>query len=116
MEPDFKAILPLDSASTVGSPTDFTFKFWFKAQDLQPNEALQFLSFEQSVTCYITSALSIMCDTPERQRLVVDVNNYTSGKWYYFALTVTKRGNANLSIYDKYGIVASDETTDFYLV
>ena len=114
LEPDSQVILPLASAGNVGSPTDFTFKFWFKTQDLVPSQSLQFFAFDQSVICYITDALSIMCDTPDRQRLMVDVNNYTEGKWYYLNLAVTQDGKGQLGIYDNQGLVASDETTGFY--
>jgi len=71
---NYSAELPLTSCSQVGSPVDFTFKFWFKVEDFYNNSPVQFFSFPDSVSCYFIGAQTIMCDTPQRQRLIVQSN------------------------------------------
>jgi hypothetical protein len=52
-----------------------------------------------------------MCDTPERERLIVTVESFLNGKWFYFNLAVTRRGDATLTIKDKYGMSVSDQSS-----
>lgn len=55
-----------------------------------------------------------MCDTPERQRLIVNVDSYLNGKWYFFNLAVTATGDAILSIKDKDSMLVADKSREFY--
>jgi len=118
MESTSKAVLPLDATKIVGAPTDFTFKFWFKTQesDDSDDDVRQFFSFEgDSVQCFIAKGLTITCDTTERRKLILSYADYIVGKWYFFELTVTKKGLATINIYKDADIAASDSTTDFFI-
>ena len=93
MAPTDKVQLPLSPiANKFYQPSDFTFKFWFKVDQMEEGQHAQFFQFDGSVTCYMSQAadiFTVMCDTPQRQRVIASMDNFIPGKWFYFALSVT---------------------------
>jgi hypothetical protein len=108
------AKLRLAPNRALNTALDFTVKFWFKVDHLNATENVQLVHFHGSVYCYFMSDSAIMCDTPERQRLIAEVGHFEPGKWYYFSLAVTEAGSSTLTIWDKLGALATDHSEYFF--
>lgn len=121
MAPTDKAQLPLSPiANKFNEPSDFTFKFWFKVDQLQEGQHAQFFTYDGSVTCYMSmiegEGFTVMCDTPQRERVIASISHMIAGKWFYFSLSVTSQGEGVLSLWDRNGLVVSDSSSNFKFV
>ena len=108
------ARLELAASQNVDKNIDFTVKFWFKLAEITEDD-VQFWSLPDGVACSINDGHKIVCDAPNRQRLVADLDFIGFGKWYYFSLSVTDQGKARLTVWDTVGALASDYSSEFYI-
>ena len=93
---------------------------WFKIdQDLYspgatPPQIMYLYSFEDSVACFLTDALTLMCDSWDRRKLQVPSNVLAPGIWYHMTLSSSAGAESFLLIQDsENNVVALDTVDDF---
>ena len=108
--------LPVLSTGVVDKALDFTVMMWFKIDmelpQGQENEIMYLFQFTDGVACYITSKLSILCDTQDRRKIQAYSEDLKRGKWYHVTLSSSKEKTV-LILQDNLRIIAMQEDDNF---
>jgi hypothetical protein len=79
-----------------GEALDFTVMLWFKVSEEaftdSDTEIMYLFSFDESVACFLTKTMSIMCDSHDRNKLQIEGDMIDPGKWFHLTLSVSKSG------------------------
>ena len=71
-------------------------------------------SFEDSVACFFTDTLTLMCDSWDRRKLQIPANLITPGIWYHLTLSSSAQGESFLIVEDSdHKIVGEDSVRNF---
>ena len=104
------------STGTVDEPLDFTVMLWFKVDRDLPDDIAQeimyLFQFQEGAACYITSRMSILCDSHDRRKLQINSHDISKGKWYHLTLSCSE-DKSLLIIQDNQKIIAMDEQSSF---
>ena len=103
---------------------DFTVMMWFKIDKdffskSGPNghsrpQIMYLFSFEDSVACFFTDTLTLMCDSWDRRKLQIQADLILPGIWYHLTLSSSARAESYLRIMDSHhNEVAEDKVTNF---
>ena len=122
--PDQGVEIPILSTGITDSNIDFTVMMWFKIdQGFYSNSApgvvtapqiMYLFSFEDSVACFFTDALTLMCDSWDRRKLQIPAKTLVPGIWYHFTLSSKAEGESFLLIQDGgHQTVARDSVANF---
>ena len=120
--PDQGLELPLMSTGITEENIDFTIMLWFKInQDFNTKSApwgdtpqnMQLFSFEESVACFFTNTLTLMCDAADRNKLQIEAGVITPGIWYHLTLVSAKDDQSFLMIQNNHETVAVDTSEQF---
>ena len=120
--PDHGLELPVMSTGITESNIDFTIMLWFKInQDFftksapggAPPENMYLFSFEESVACFFTDTLTLMCDSADRSKLQIPAGKLTPGIWYHLTLSASNEGESFLLIENNHETVAIDRVEEF---
>ena len=110
------------TTGTTDENIDFTVMMWFKIDDSfftksvpggQPPQIMYLFSFEDSVACFFTDTLTLMCDSWDRRKLKIPAGNIVPGIWYHLTLSSSAEDESFLLIQDSHKKVANDTTSDF---
>ena len=63
-----------------------------------PPQIMYLFSFEDSVACFFTDTLTLMCDSWDRNKLQIASSTMTPGIWYHLTLASSKTGTSYLMI------------------
>jgi len=110
--------IPVLSTGVTDRNTDVTIMMWFKVDKelMMASERPQIMylfSFEDSVACFFTETLSLMCDSWDRRKLQIPANLISPGIWYHLTLSSSADGSSFLMLQDSHRVVRLDETTKF---
>ena len=71
-------------------------------------------SFEDSVACFFTDTLTLMCDSWDRRKLQIQANLITPGIWYHLTLSSSSQGESFLVVEDSdHKVVGEDSVQNF---
>ena len=71
-------------------------------------------SFADSVACFFTDTLTLMCDSWDRRKLQIQADLVLPGIWYHLTLASSANGESYLRITDSsYNEIAEDKVTNF---
>lgn len=96
--------IPIMSTGVSGENIDFSVMMWFKIdQDFYtprgvPPQIMYLFSFEDSVACFFTDALTLMCDSWDRRKLQIKSEELAPGIWYHLTLSSQADGESFLLI------------------
>ena len=63
-------------------------------------QIMYLFSFEDSVACFFTDTLTLMCDSWDRRKLQIKANLITPGIWYHLTLSSSSDGESFLLVQD----------------
>ena len=90
---------------------------WFKVDESYADseaEIMYLFSFEDSVACFVTKNLSLMCDSYDRKKLQIISDQLIPGKWFHLTLSCqTGEGRSFLLLQDHARQIAIAETNNF---
>ncbi len=119
--------IPIMSTGMKNTNIDFTVMLYFKIdkdilnrsvsedQGVQEGapQIMYLFSFEDSVACFFTDTLTLMCDSWDRKKLQIPAGVITPGIWYHLTLSSSADGNAYLLVQDSNKIIGQDNATQF---
>jgi hypothetical protein len=122
LDPTQGVELPILSTGIDDKNIDFTVMLRFKIDQSfytksvpggVPPQIMYLFSFEDSVACFLTDTLTLMCDSWDRRKLQIPAGNLTPGIWYHMTLSSSALGESFLLIQDNHKIVAVDSVDKF---
>lgn len=99
--------IPIMTTGVEDQNLDFTVMLWFKispeyrqanAGESGPSQIMYLFSFEDSVACFFTDTLTLMCDSWDRQKLTISADHIMPGIWYHLTLSCQAEGDSYLLI------------------
>lgn len=105
--------IPVMTTGTHNEAIDFTVMLWFKLAEDERTDIMYLFSFENSIACYFTLSNSVMCDSPNRQKLQVLADEVVPGHWIHLTFSARSDGFAYLQLSDQTDVVGYDETSKF---
>ena len=90
LKPDQGVEIPVLSTGKVNQNLDFSVMLWFKVDESYADseaEIMYLFSFEDSVACFVTKNLSLMCDSYDRKKLQIISDQLIPGKWFHLTLS-----------------------------
>ena len=91
--------IPILSTGVTAENMDFTVMMWFKIdQDFYTKsvpggvapQIMYLFSLEDSVACFFTDTLTLMCDSWDRRKLQIPAKTVTPGIWYHLTLSSSR--------------------------
>lgn len=122
LDPTQGVELPILSTGVSQQNIDFSIMFWFKidqnfftksAPGGAPPQIMYLFSFEDSISCFFTDTLTLMCDSWDRRKLQISGKNFTPGLWYHMTISSSAKGESFLLIQDHHQTVAIDRVEKF---
>ena len=117
LQPDQGVEIPVLSTGKVNQNLDFSIMLWFKVDESYADseaEIMYLFSFEDSVACFVTKNLSLMCDSYDRKKLQIISDELIPGKWFHLTLSCkTGEGQSFLLLQDHAHQIEIAETTSF---
>ena len=104
---------------------DFTVMMWFKIDKnffsksgpdghWHRPQIMYLFSFEDSVACFFTDTLTLMCDSWDRRKLQIPADMILPGIWYHMTMASSANGESYLRIMDSHhNEIAEDKVTNF---
>ena len=119
--------IPIMSTGKKNTNIDFTVMLYFKIdKDIRNRsvsedqggqqgapQIMYLFSFEDSVACFFTDTLTLMCDSWDRKKLQIPAGVITPGIWYHLTLSSSADGNSYLLVQDSNKIIGQDNATQF---
>ena len=115
--------IPIVTSGIRDENIDFTVMMWFKVDQafntrsvpggLNP-QIMYLFSFEDSVACFFTDTLTLMCDSWDRRKLQIPAHLITPGIWYHLTLSSSALGESFLVLEDSnHKVVGEDSVRNF---
>ena len=119
--------IPILSTGKKNENIDFTVMFYFKidkeifsrssvsegddGQSNGPPQIMYLFSFEDSVACFLTDTLTLMCDSWDRKKLQIPAGHITPGIWHHLTLSSSADGDSYLLVQNSQQVVGEDSQT-----
>lgn len=95
---------------------------WFKVDEAfftksapggAPPQIMYLFSFEDSVACFLTDTLTLMCDSWDRRKLQIPAGKITPGIWYHLTLMSSADQESFLMVQSNHEVIATDTIGSF---